>query len=202
MTLMFIIIVVSFILAEIKLPHCIYYTISKCNGVHRILLHLFFHWKGIMESNEKQSEGFDTTTTFKKLNWLRVSFAVSYFVLGFIGLILCGIIYLVWQPKVLSCSSETTEYLFGFFFCFCCASIGFAAIAFHWSCQPDPPLPDYITYYPLQLIAIAILVPSLLLLWTRCKMEIPAGVFYPLSGSLCFTMGFYVDSIMNFFNKP
>ena len=229
-------IIVVFILADFTLPYFIYWLISKSEKTRELIWHFFFQWKGIMESNEKQSECFEmkfietvktkvneeikentkidnattekknttikeiTTTQFKKPHWLRVTFAVLYLIMGIAGLIVSLFLF---SPD----SCVTKECIWRkFLWCFSCTSIGFAAIAFHWSRQPDSPLPDYIIYYPLQLIAIALLVLFLLIYWIWWKPQIPTliptemkeYIFYSLSGSLCFTLGFYVDGIGRF----
>lgn len=135
----------------------------------------------------------------KKYNPRRLFFANKFLVLSVIELILFVVIRIIVAPDMILFKSSIPEnlYILGFLWCFSWTTIGFAAIAYHWCYLPDSPLPDYITYYPLQLIAIAILVLAIL-----CHYKVAEEcLFYPLSASLCFTLGFYIDSIKSFLGR-
>jgi len=78
--------------------------------------------------------------------------------------------------------------------CYSGSSLGFAVIALTWRHVEQSPLPEYLTHYPFQLLAISTLVFGGLHLF-----DVTRGyIFYYLSFGLCFTLGYLVDSYWSF----
>ena len=127
--------------------------------------------------------------TFKnKINWMRICCAITYLAVS-LGL------FFVYRKEIfyLSVPNESWNYL-RFFWCLSSISLGFSLVAFAFRFHDASPFPEYITHYPLQLIAMATLVFSVLHVF-----EATSGyLFYYLSFSCCFTMGFMVDRYWGF----
>jgi hypothetical protein len=66
---------------------------------------------------------------------------------------------------------------------------GFSAIAFYWRKVPQPPFPEYLTYYPFLLLVISLLIFSILHLFEKTS----GYLFYYFSFGLCSLLGFQVD---------
>ena len=126
-----------------------------------------------------------------KLNWKRIVFSIIY-----AGLSISLIILL--HQKIFYFEEEVSSWnLYRFLWCLCCTSLGFSAIAFHWRHKETSPYPEYITlYFPL-IIVISSLIFGLLHLLERAT----GFIFYYLSGSLCFTLGFFIDSYKQLLNS-
>ncbi len=124
----------------------------------------------------------------EKINKSRLAFAILYFLLG------CLIIRLFRRDMFYLSPKEDSWNVHRFLWCIACTFWGFAAVAFQLRCHNTSPFPEYIFYYPLQLVAMACLVFSVLHLWDRTE----GYVFYYLSFSLCFSLGFLVDSYWSF----
>lgn len=124
----------------------------------------------------------------KKINTARVCCAIAYFIVSLLP-------FIVYRKELFyfTVPDESWNYL-RFLWCLSAISLGFSLIAFAFRRIAKSPFPEYITHYPLQLIAMATLVFSVLHIF-----EATSGyLFYYLSFSLCFTMGFMVDRYWGF----
>ena len=132
------------------------------------------------------------------LNKLRVFFAIIYFLISLI------IIYFFKNKMFYFKVPENSWNYYRLLWCCSASALGFSAIAFILRNHEKSPLPEYLTHYPFQLLAIATLVFSLLHIFDATS----GYLFYYLSFSLCFTFSFLVDnyrgfikSIINGFSK-
>ena len=134
--------------------------------------------------NQKQEEK-------RPVNKWRVIFSVLYFVI-FVGLLLifgCRMFYIN-VPK-----DSWNSYRF--VWCLAFTSVGFSSIAFYHRKVSVPPYPEYILQYPIQLGAMAAVVFSILHIF-----EATSGyVFYYLSSTLSFSLGFLVDQYWDMFKS-
>jgi len=124
----------------------------------------------------------------KTVNWRRVLFSILYFLLA-IGLVLYFRDNMFFfQPD------ETSWNFYRFIWCIASVSLGFSTLAFNLRHISRNPMPEYVTHYPLQLIAVATLVFGTLHIFEATR----GYLFYYLSFSLCFTLGYLVDSYWSF----
>jgi len=91
-------------------------------------------------------------------------------------------------------AEENSWNIYRFIWCCVGVSLGFAAIALGLRCHPRSPLPEYLTHYPLQLVAMAALAFGGLHIFDATS----GYLFYYLSFGLCFTLGYLVDSYWSF----
>ena len=125
----------------------------------------------------------------KRVNKWRVSFAGLYFVLGVV-------LILVFRDKMFYTNTKLDgfENIYRLIWCLSITSVGFAAIAFVHRHLEKSPLPEYLLHYPFQLGAMASLIFGILHIF-----EATSGYqFYFISGGLCYTLGYLVDSYWAF----
>jgi hypothetical protein len=134
--------------------------------------------------NQKQEEK-------KPINKWRVIFSILYLVI-FVGLLV------IFGSRMFYFNVAKDSWnLYRFVWCLAFTSLGFSLIAFYHRRVSLPPYPEYILHYPVQLGAMAAVVFSILHLF-----EATSGyVFYYLSSSLCFTLGFLVDQYWDMFKS-
>jgi len=120
----------------------------------------------------------------KDINKSRIFFSILYFLLPIV------LVPLFWTDMVYPQALQNSWNLGRFFWCCLCSSFGFSGIAFHFRRNEKSPFPEYVSHYPFQLLAMSALIFSLLHLLERTS----SYLFYYLSGSLCFTLGFMADS--------
>ena len=118
----------------------------------------------------------------RKINGWRVSFSILYFV-SFIGILI------FFHRRIFE---EILEfgYLYRFFWCLASSFFGFSVIAFRGRYNPKSPFPEYLTYYLPLLIVISSLVFSVLYLLAKAS----GILFYSISFTVCFILGYLVDS--------
>ncbi len=126
----------------------------------------------------------------KEINKLRVFFSIFYFLIA-IALIL------FFRDKIFYFQSlENSWNIYRLIWCYSGSALGFAFIALTWRHVKKSPLPEYLTHYPFQLLAISTIVFGGLHLF-----EITSGyLFYYFSFGLCFTLGYLADSYWSFFS--
>lgn len=124
----------------------------------------------------------------KRINWARVVFSIIYAIVA-IGL------FLIFRDTMFYFKAEDNSWnIHRFIWCCIAVSLGFAAIAFGLRHHTRSPLPEYLTHYPFQIVAMAALVFGSLHIF-----EATSGyLFYYLSFGLCFTLGYLVDSYWSF----
>ena len=84
--------------------------------------------------------------------------------------------------------------IYRYIWCFASSCIGFSCIALVLRKTHKNPIPEYVTIYPLQLLAMSALVFAVLHMSTRTS----NFVFYYFAFGLCFTLGYLVDSFWSF----
>jgi uncharacterized membrane protein YfcA len=124
----------------------------------------------------------------KEVNWWRVFFAIFYFLLG-------TLLIIIFRNNIFYLDADIRSWdKYRYIWCIASSCIGFSCIAFVLRKNPTSPFPSYLTNYPLQLLAMSALVFALLNLSTKTSNYI----FYYFSFALCFTLGFLVDSYWSF----
>jgi len=125
----------------------------------------------------------------KILNKARVAFSIIY-------LMIAVALFLFFRKSIFYFKVPKDTWNFPrFIWCCVSVSLGFSAIAFGLRYHDRSPLPEYFTHYPFQLLAMATLVYSLLQIF-----EATSGyLFYYLSFSICFTLGYMIDQYWGFF---
>ena len=119
----------------------------------------------------------------RKINWLRIFFSIIYFCASII-------LFLIFRDNIFYFEIPKNSWNFyRLIWCYCSVSLGFALVAFAFMYHESSPLPKYLTHYPLQLLVMATLVYSILQIFPATS----GYLFYYLSFSLCFTLGFMVD---------
>lgn len=116
---------------------------------------------------------------------LRVIFAIFYYLLSI--LLVTHFKTKIFYFQVLKDSWN----FYRFIWCFASSSFGFANIALISRKNDNSPLPQYLTYYPLQLLASSALIFSFL----HFSEKTSGFLFYYLSFPLCFILGYLVDRI-------
>jgi len=114
---------------------------------------------------------------------LRIGFVFFYYLLPILLLI-------HFRTKIFYLQALKDSWNFyRFIWCFASSSFGFANIALISRKSDNSPLPQYLTYYPLQLLASSALIFSFLHLSEKTS----GFLFYYLSFPLCFILGYLVD---------
>lgn len=114
----------------------------------------------------------------------------------------CSFIYLIISLSTLYHANRITyflnslitfnTYLFSrFLWCVGSSFLGFAVLAFHTRNNESSPFPQYISYYPIVLIAFSSLIFAICFLSDKAS----GIIFYYLSFSVCFITAFYVDEL-------
>jgi len=124
----------------------------------------------------------------KTINWQRVVFSILYLLLSVLLIYIFRDKIFYFQPY------ENSWNIYRFIWCIAGVSLGFSVVAFALRHHKRTPLPEYITHYPAQLIAMATLVFGVLHIFEATR----GYLFYYLSFSLCFTLGYLVDSYWSF----
>jgi hypothetical protein len=131
----------------------------------------FLVWRRHMNENE-----------MKKINGWRIFFSIIYFV--------SFVVILIFSHKRVLREILEFEYLYRFFWCLASSFFGFSVIAFRGRYNPKSPFPEYLTYYLPLLIVISSLVFSGLYLLAKTS----GILFYSVSFTVCFILGYLVDS--------
>jgi hypothetical protein len=124
----------------------------------------------------------------EQINKLRVIFSVAYFLIFVLLLVIFrkNIFYFEVPKESLN--------LYRLIWCISFTSLGFSLVAFEYRYHKPSPFPKYVIHYPFQLLAMAALIFSVLHIF-----EATSGyLFYYLSASLCFTLGYMVDRYWGF----
>ena len=131
----------------------------------------------------------------KKINKWRLFFSVFYFIIAIA-------LFIIFQDNMFYFKlKEFSWNIDRFIWWGSAVFLGFAATAFNFIHNTDSPFPGYLSYYPIQLLAMATLVFG-----TFHVFEATSGfLFYYFSFGACFTLGYGVDSyyafVMNAFSK-
>jgi hypothetical protein len=127
----------------------------------------------------------------KPINTWRVIFSAVYFSI-FILLLL------IFWPNIFYFDIPKDSWnLYRFVWCLAFTSFGFSSVAFYFRRHTPSPFPQYIIQYPFQLGAMAALVFSIL----HAFQSTSGYLFYYLSSSICFTLGFLVDEYWGMFKS-
>lgn len=127
-------------------------------------------------------------TSEKKINKARLIFSIAYFVLSII-------LFLIFRKHIFYFVVPSDSWnIPRFIWCISSVLLGFSCVAFRFRRHDKTPLPEYITHYPLQLLAMATLVFAVLHIFDATS----GYLFYYLSFSICFTMGYMVDKYWGF----
>lgn len=120
---------------------------------------------------------------YRKINKARVLFSIAYLAIAII-------LFLLFRKRIYYFDVPAEFWnIPRFIWCISSVTFGFSLVAFALRFHNRTPFPEYVTYYPFQLVAMATLVFSVLHIY-----EATSGyLFYYLSFSMCFTMGFMVD---------
>jgi hypothetical protein len=124
----------------------------------------------------------------EQINKQRVIFAVAYF------LIFVLLLVIFWKNIFYFEVPKDSLNVYRFIWCISFTALGFSLVAFEYRFHEVSPYPKYVIHYPFQLIAMAALVFSILHLFEATSRYL----FYYLSASLCFTLGYMVDRYWGF----
>ena len=127
----------------------------------------------------------------KPMNVWRIIFSAAYF------LIFALLLLIFWTKMVYLDPPKNSWNLCRFVWCLAFTAFGFSSIAFCHRRNPKTPFPEYVAQYPFQLGAMAALVFSILHIFQSTS----GYVFYYLSSSVCFTLGFLVDEYFGMFKS-
>ena len=127
----------------------------------------------------------------KPINVWRVVFSAAYF------LVFALLLLIFWTKMVYLDPSKNSWNLYRFVWCLAFTSFGFSSVAFYFRRHAPSPFPQYLIQYPFQLGAMAALVFSILHIFQSTG----GYVFYYLSSSVCFTLGFLVDEYFGMFKS-
>lgn len=127
-------------------------------------------------------------TSERKINKARVGFSAVYFIVSII-------LFLIFRKDIFYFAVPADFWnIPRFVWCVSSVSFGFSCVAFGLRFQEPTPFPEYITHYPFQLLAMATLVFAVLHIFAATR----GYLFYYLSFSMCFTMGYMVDKYWGF----
>ena len=131
-----------------------------------------------------------------EINGWRVFLSASFFVLPIL------VFLMFWWSGNLERIFYITERsgwesLYRLLWCVFGSMWGFSAIAFHWRKVPQSPFPEYLTYYPVMLLVISLLIFSILHLFEKTS----GYIFYYFSFVLCFMFSFLVDEFWGLFRS-
>ena len=130
----------------------------------------------------------DKIKSDRKINKKRVGCSIVYFVISII-------LFSIFRRDIFYFAvPEDSWNVPRFIWCISSVSLGFSGVAFALRYHDRTPFPEYFTHYPFQLLAMATLVFSALHIFDATS----GYLFYYLSFSLCFTMGFMVDRYWGF----
>ncbi len=122
------------------------------------------------------------------INRSRLLFSIFYFVVALL------LTFIFWKDMFYFQVENNTWNIYRFVWCCIAVFLGFAVIAFALRHIKKSPLPEYLTLYPFQLLAMATLVFGGLHIFDATT----GYLFYYLSFGLCFTLGYLVDSYWSF----
>ena len=119
----------------------------------------------------------------RKINKARLGFSIVYFTISVL-------LFFIFKNQIFYFHVPAESWnIPRFIWCISSVSLGFSLVAFALRFHNRTPFPEYITHYPFQLVAMATLVFAVLHIF-----EATSGyLFYYLSFSICFSMGFMVD---------
>ena len=125
--------------------------------------------------------------TQETVHWTRVFASVPYPVIAAV---------LVWVrfPDMFYLELQEGYQWDRFLWCLSASSIGFFSIASRYWYHTKSPFPEYVSYYPVVLIAISALVFSIAHLYEG----LDGFVFYYFSFALCFILALLIDSFGGF----
>ena len=119
-----------------------------------------------------------------KINWHRLVLGLIYCSIA-VGTAICL------RDKVFYVSANLDDNFFRFLWAVLCSCFGFGVLTLKNIDNKSKPFPTYYFYYPILLIVISSLVFAVLHLFAKTS---SSYVYYYLSFSLCFILGYMVDA--------
>ncbi len=125
--------------------------------------------------------------TPKKVYWCRVAFSFGYLTIA--------VVLVCYRWNEMFYFKHLDSYQFDrYLWCISMSFLGFFFVAVqHWD-NPNSPVLKYTLYYPVLLFVISALVFSIVHMFEASR----GFVFYYLSFSMCFILGFLVDQFWDF----